>query len=143
MPPQLLGMAPDQRVVTHHLNGPEEEKEVLGRKGNRALTALAWLSSSIGDLAESEIMTQHEMQEALVRVDEMTRAQSTVPYSTTYTVVVSSFLARLHGTEQQNSTARLVFCAGAFEGATKIKSPPIPMSLEHCCAGHNSASVSQ
>ena len=94
MPPQLLGMAPDQRVVTHHLNGPEEEREVLGRKGNRALTALAWLSSSIGDLAESEIMTQHEMQEALVRVDEMTRAQFTVQ-STTYTVV-SSFLARLH-----------------------------------------------
>ena len=86
MPPQLLGMAPDQRVVTHHLNGPEEEREVLGRKGNRALTALAWLSSSIGDLAESEIMTQHEMQEALVRVDEMARAQFTVQ-STTYTVV--------------------------------------------------------
>ena len=38
---------------------------------------------------------------------------------------------------------RLVFCTGAFEGATKIKSTPIPMSLEHCCAGHNSASVSQ
>ena len=26
--------------------------------------------------------------------------------------------------------------AGAFEGATKIKSTPIPISLEHCCAGH-------
>ena len=72
---QLLGMAPDQGVVMHHLKEwPEEEEEVLGRKGNRALTALAWLSSSIGDLAEAEIMTQHEMQEALARVDEMTRA---------------------------------------------------------------------
>ena len=54
---------------------PEEEEEVLGRQGNRALTALAWLSSSIGDLAEAEVMTQYEMQEALTRVDEMTRAQ--------------------------------------------------------------------
>jgi hypothetical protein len=85
-------MAPDQRVVSHHLNGPEEEKEVLGRKGNRALTALAWISSSIGDLAESEIMTQHEMQEALVRVDEMTRAHS-LPYLTVLRIPRSKFLS--------------------------------------------------
>ena len=104
MPPQLLGMAPDQRVVTHHLNGPEEEREVLGRKGNRALTALAWLSSSIGDLAESEIMTQHEMQEALVRVDEMTRAQFTVQ-STTYRSKFLSCKSPRSALTQQKSTA--------------------------------------
>jgi len=72
---QLLGMDLKQEVVMHHLKGrPEEEELLFKRKNNQALTALVWLSSRIADLAVEGVLTQHELQEGLRRVDEMVEA---------------------------------------------------------------------
>lgn len=72
---QLLGMPLNQDVIMHHLKGREEEEELLfKRKTNQALTALVWLSSRIADLAVEDVLTQHELQEGLRRVDEMVDA---------------------------------------------------------------------
>ena len=40
----------------------------------KALTVLTWLSSRIADLATEGVLTQHELQEGLRRVDEMVGA---------------------------------------------------------------------
>ena len=72
---QLLGMETRQAVVMHHLKDrPEEEEHLFKREENQALTALMWLSSRIADLAVEGVLTQHELQEGLRRVDEMVEA---------------------------------------------------------------------
>tara|TARA_B110001452_G_scaffold65825_1_gene52693 strand:- start:479 stop:1771 length:1293 start_codon:yes stop_codon:yes gene_type:complete len=72
---QLLGMDLRQDVVMHHLKGRKEEEELLfKRNSNQALTCLVWLSSRIADLAVEDVLTQHELQEGLRRVDEMVAA---------------------------------------------------------------------